>query len=123
MPNKPFFGILYGPSGSGKTLSCLRSWPDALFISLEGGLNCAEYLGLESKDVKSVVPKSVSHIVSLIRKMDTKVPAIIIDDFSIIGRCRVSCNVGVWQMGRLRGANSRHALMREEARKASALLL
>ena len=81
---KNVFGITYGPAKTGKTLACVRAFPDALFISPPGALMCSKWLDWEPQVVEVQRAQGFKHIGELVRKASGKVPAIIVDDLSLL---------------------------------------
>ena len=92
---KYVFGITYGPAKTGKTLACVRAFPGALFIAPPGALMCSRWLDWEPKVVELQRKQGIKHIIELVKKASGKVPAIIIDDLSLIAdveldRCKAA---------------------------------
>jgi hypothetical protein len=86
----PVLGLSYGPSGIGKTTDTGLSFPNALFIAAPGALqsvkNVAGYTPLvENATTIPDVTKMINTIASYRAKgADTKIDAIVADDFSYL---------------------------------------
>jgi hypothetical protein len=86
----PVLGLSYGPSGIGKTTDTGLSFPNALFIAAPGALqsvkNVAGYTPLvESATTIPDVTKLITAIGQYKAKgSDTKIDAVVVDDFSYL---------------------------------------
>lgn len=92
------FGCVYGGPKMGKTTSLVRAFPSALFIAPKGGLNAANWLGIEPKHV---VPQGIAHVIDIIEKTHRKVKTIVIDDASLLiedehARLLKECKGNTW---------------------------
>ena len=95
MSQKDFVvGMGYGPAKVGKTVATIRAFPNALFVAQPGAMLCANYLEWEPKVVEVRGNQGFKHITDVVKKASGKVPAIVIDDFSLIADVELStCKV------------------------------
>jgi len=93
------FGCIYGAPKMGKTTALLRGiGHPILFIAPKGGLNSANYLGIEPKHI---VPMGIAHVIDIIEKAHNKVHTIVIDDVSLLiedehARLLQACKGNTW---------------------------
>lgn len=78
------FGITYGRAKSGKTVGMVRAFPGGLFITVPGGCLSAKHLGWEPKVLELEANQGLRWVSDTIRRAAGKVPAIIVDDLSLI---------------------------------------
>ena len=79
------FGITYGRAKVGKTVAMVRAFPDALFIAPPGALLCSKWLDWEPKVLEVRGNQGFKYITDALKRAAGNFPAIVIDDFSLIG--------------------------------------
>lgn len=77
-------GITYGEAKTGKTLAAVRAFPDALFVAPPGALLCANWLDWKPNVLAVTGHQGFKFLTETVKKASGKVPAIVIDDFSLI---------------------------------------
>jgi hypothetical protein len=84
MKTKPFI-LTYGRSGIGKSVDCVYSFPNALYISVPGALQCAEFLcGYTPAQIDVADLGKATEVLVNLAKGGAKYDTVVVDDISFL---------------------------------------